>query len=358
MEYITYFIKAIYSGGSRRGFYDKNRDLIAFFASILGCMETDDFTLLPWHQQTFDHFCRQFDDRRMAHALLLYGSAGIGKANLACCMAKYILTIRQPARMMDLLRAGTHPDISWLFCEEGKQKIPIDHVRSLIDKLALTAQMGGCKLAIIEGAERMTTEAANALLKTLEEPPGSTFLVLLSSRPGFIPQTVKSRCQLWRLVKPDPVIARKWLDSRIEKAPEYLALASGAPIRAVQFYQNGLLDKYHRFQEDAVSLLTGKSHFTEQAAGWKDLDLELLLCWLTGLVQFLIKKRTGIEEGRQMPQTAAVFQDDQFVNTVDLCKLYGYLDYINRAKKETQANLNPDLFLEEIFMRWSALRPA
>ena len=106
-------------------------------------------------------------------------------------------------RSCTLLAAGSHPDYFDLQPDEGKQVIKVDQVRALIGKLDLTTSISERKVACIHPAEEMNAAAANALLKSLEEPAGNTVLILVSDNPGRLPVTIRSRCQAISVNQPD-----------------------------------------------------------------------------------------------------------------------------------------------------------
>ncbi|MBK7792668.1 MAG: DNA polymerase III subunit delta' [Betaproteobacteria bacterium] len=139
--------------------------------------------------------------------------------------------------------AGAHPDLLRLellvYDDDGLQlkaveTIAIDRVRGLIDFVQLSSHRQRAKVAVIAPAERMNAAAANALLKTLEEPPPATFLLLVTDQPGRLPATVRSRCRPFPAPQPGPAEALAWLATRgVADAPLALAQAGGAPLAAL-----------------------------------------------------------------------------------------------------------------------------
>jgi len=146
--------------------------------------------------------------RRLSCAYLLQGRDGSGKRALARAVAAAALCPRAP-EVGDACGAcgacrrvahDTHPDLLELAVEPGKREIPIDAIREAIAFLALAPLEAAGRAVIVDAADRLGDEAANALLKTLEEPPPGAILVLLTSRPEAVLPTVRSRCQPVRLV--------------------------------------------------------------------------------------------------------------------------------------------------------------
>ena len=141
---------------------------------------------------------------RPAHAYLFVGPDGVGKALFALEAARLLLC-EQPidedacgrCRSCRQVSSGTHPDFHFVEAVEGKRFISIEQIQSLCGHYAVRPH-GERRIAVLRDADRMTQEAANALLKTLEEPPAWGMLILTTSRPGGLPETILSRCQTLR----------------------------------------------------------------------------------------------------------------------------------------------------------------
>ena len=136
---------------------------------------------------------------RVPSALLFSGDTGVGKRLAAVNYAKAIncldpvgLDCCDTCASCKKIDAATHPDVTFTFPE--KDEIKIDSVRKLEEKLYLKALEGRKKIAIVDDADTMNISAANAFLKTLEEPPSDSLLVLVSSNPDGLPDTIRSRC--------------------------------------------------------------------------------------------------------------------------------------------------------------------
>lgn len=184
------------------------------------------------------------------HALLLAGRAGIGKRILAQNLARALLCETPLAggfacgacASCGYVAAGQHPDlrnvepIDVTDDDEIKvlEQIPVKHIRALTAWTNVTSHRGVAKVAVIAPADLLNVAAANALLKTLEEPPAGTFLLLVSARPGRLLPTVRSRCLRLEAPVPETDVARAWLaEQGIEAADTLLAQAVGAPLAAL-----------------------------------------------------------------------------------------------------------------------------
>lgn len=137
-------------------------------------------------------------DDRVAHAYLFCGPEGIGKRTLALRFAAAVLRGHEVDESDSISRRiahDTHPDVVLFSCEEGSDTVGVDRVRELETEIARRPFEGSRRVFLLDEAHRLTESAANALLKTLEEPPEGSVLILLADRMQGIPTTVLSRCQ-------------------------------------------------------------------------------------------------------------------------------------------------------------------
>lgn len=164
-------------------------------------------TELPWLEKPLAQLLDLHAQGRLPHALLIRGYEGWGETVLANRLALSLLDRDAAADARQL----AHPDLKWT-APEGSV-IRVDEIRELAEFAIGTRQSAACKVAVVESAELMNPHAANALLKTLEEPPPDTYLLLTSCRPARLLPTIVSRCQVIKL-RPEPLVAREWLLGR------------------------------------------------------------------------------------------------------------------------------------------------
>ena len=160
--------------------------------------------LFPEHESLVSELVQLQESGRLPHALLLTSDSGLGLSEVCETLAHRLLKMTSQSlgeETEELLAAGTHGDFRWVSVIDGKQSIGVDQVRAACDFVAKTAGYGSLKVLVFEGADKLTTAAANALLKTLEEPQGDTLIVLISRRPWLLPATIRSRCQSRTLPK-------------------------------------------------------------------------------------------------------------------------------------------------------------
>lgn len=220
--------------------------------------------LYPWQIESWKML--QSKRERMPHALLIHGPQGIGKLQLAERFTQSLLCESGDARGGPCgvcsgcrwFAAGSHPDFRRVEPEalarqsaesdepalarsaKPSLEIKVDQVRPLDDFLNLQSHRGGRRVALIHPAEAMNANAANALLKGLEEPPGQAQFILVSHRPARLLATIRSRCVAVAAPMPDAGASLAWLESQgAADAAYWLAFASGSPLRALQHQQAG-----------------------------------------------------------------------------------------------------------------------
>lgn len=247
--------------------------------------------LLPWHQDAAAQLRSAWAANRLPHALLLQGAEGLGKRSLAAWLACAVLCDTSGGSTLNccghctscaLFAAGTHPDLLWVTPEEDKQQISVDQVRAATERLTKTSYRQGYKVAVIEPAHQMTPSAANSVLKTLEEPPARTLLVLITSQPSMLLPTVRSRCQKLTILRPRQDEAAAWLQEQSGRSIEsaLLEFAGGAPLRALAYADGRFEELNEHMQKSLGALLSGQADVTQVAAEWEKDRLGERLAWL------------------------------------------------------------------------------
>ena len=178
----------------------------------------------PWQLENWNTIQSVNRSERMAHAILFTGPVGIGLEYFSKCLTAGLLCDNSgvelqacgDCRSCHLIQGGSHPDLVTIEPEETGKQIKVDEIRRLIDFMHLKSQYGRYKISVITPAESMNRNAANSLLKTLEEPPGQSLLILLSHRPNLLPITIRSRCQQLRFKPAYDEDTVRWLEENIE----------------------------------------------------------------------------------------------------------------------------------------------
>jgi DNA polymerase-3 subunit delta' len=200
----------------------------------------------PWLNETYRQLISAYQAGRGHHALLIHSIAGNGAEALSYGVSRWLICQDKDGlkscgecHSCRLMLAGTHPDYHVLEPEKGKTTISVDAVRKLTETLSGHAQQSGAKVISIPDAQALTDAAANALLKTLEEPAGQTYFLLGCEKIDSLLATLRSRCLTHFLPAPDQQVALYWLQKQqaglsAEDAVTALTLCQGAPVAALQ----------------------------------------------------------------------------------------------------------------------------
>ncbi|WP_299974541.1 DNA polymerase III subunit delta' [uncultured Pseudoteredinibacter sp.] len=317
----------------------------------------------PWQQETLSGLLARFSQGQLPHGLLFNGTAGVGKRHLANCLAEYVLCAGPKndaacgqCKSCELIKAGTHPDLQSVAPEEQGKAIKIDQVRKLNNFLGQTSQQGGYKVAILAPAEAMNINAANALLKNLEEPSARTLIILISDAPNRLMATIRSRCQAVAFAVPALAEASRWLAPLCgDYEPEALLnMCSGAPLAARDLLDEGRLEARLSFADDLNQIAAGQMFSLQAAARWMDAEplllIEALLTWL----QSASRQEVQGDIGQLMEAELQLLQLLQTVGVKLRFRLYDKL-LQSKAQILSGANPNQQLLLEEIAMDWQAM---
>lgn len=321
--------------------------------------------LLPWQA----HLWAQFSERRQhAHAYLLHGPAGIGKRQLAELLRARLLCQSPQAGFACgqckgclLLAAGSHPDTFTLEPEEADKAIKVDQVRELVDFVVQTAQLGGRKVILLEPAEAMNINAANALLKSLEEPSGDTVLLLISHQPSRLLPTIKSRCVQQACPLPSEAQSLAWLAQSLpalsgEEHRELLALAAGSPLAAQRLQEQGVREARALVVDGVKKLLKQQTSASQLSEGWNAISLILLFDWFSQWAHLLLRYQlSGDEQALGLPDMQKVLQ--YLGDKSSQAKVLDLQQWLleQRQKVLNKANLNRVLLLEALLVRWASL---
>ncbi|WLS80459.1 DNA polymerase III subunit delta' [Erwinia pyri] len=281
----------------------------------------------PWLNQPYRQIISQHQAGRGHHALLLHSLTGMGEASLIWGISRWLMCQRRDGlkscgecHACQLMQANTHPDWYRLEAEKGKSALGIDAVRSVTEKLYHHAQQGGAKVVWIPDAAQLTEAAANALLKTLEEPPKNTWFLLNSQQPAQLLATLRSRCFTFHLAPPEEAPGLQWLLKQRpiseQDALTALRLSGGAPAAALELTSEKSWAARETLCQalpealrgDMLSLLPVLNHDDAvQRTGWLCSLLVDALKWQQGGGQFIanVDRQALIAElAMQLPASA------------------------------------------------------
>ena len=324
----------------------------------------DSVSAMPWHQ---GHWQALVAQTQFAHAYLFTGPSGAGKRAFAGAFAAWLMC-EQPAagqacqqcRSCLLRQAGSHPDLLTIAPEEEGKAIRVDAIRQLVDFIAQTAQQGGRKVVVLHPAESMNQNAANALLKSLEEPTADTYLLLISDQPSRLLPTIRSRCRVQPLGPPAAEQARSWLagqlpDSTPEQHQLLLQMAGGAPLRALTLQQMDALALRDKVVEGVKALLKGQISAPRLCEQWNAVPMELLLEWFADWTLDLLKLQQQAQDvARNADMDKVLGYMAQRVQPLALLHWQEWL-LAHRRQFDNKANLNRQLFLEKLLAEWKTL---
>jgi len=326
--------------------------------------------IYPWQESDWARL--QELCKRPPHGLLFKGTKGIGKFDLAINFAQSLLC-RQPDEAgfacgqcpsCHWFAQGSHPDFRLLQpealsldgeeTESGKKpskQISVDQVRGLAEFSGMSAHQGGRRVVVIHPAEAMNTNAANALLKNLEEPPQGLLFILVSHKPQQLLPTILSRCLSFALPAPDAASATRWLAQQGVKNPAEALAASGfAPLQAVQLNEqlgSEERDKLLRAVRQPAAL-----DVFALAEALQKIEQVVVVQWLQQWSYDLNAMKLAGKLRYHIGEEAAVKKLVESVAPLNLARLQSYLQ---SAKREARHTLNPKLFLESLLFSYRQL---
>lgn len=308
----------------------------------------------------------------LPHALLLHGPKGLGKRTLAMAWIQMLLCERGEGVACGVCAAchwfgaGNHPDFLVVEPEQtpneggesskdnpGQTGISIAQVRGACDFLHIGAHRAGLRIVMICPAEGMNLAAANALLKTLEEPPPGALLVLLSHQSAKLPATIRSRCHALRLPLPDTRVAEQWLQAQgVVDSGLCLNLAGGAPLLALEMADSHLLESRRELLAD---LSQPGDAAVETAARYARWDNATYLRWLIYLQQWVHDLLNVLLTGRISYHTDYTEVLKALSRRTSVYRVMKFQQKLLGARRAVGHPLNLQLVLEDILIDYNHL---
>ncbi|MCW8900427.1 MAG: DNA polymerase III subunit delta' [Gammaproteobacteria bacterium] len=323
--------------------------------------------MFPWQTSNWNNLTSSQQNNRLAHGLLFHGAAGTGKNAFAIDFAHWLLC-EQPltdkacgkCKSCQLIQAESNPDLLSLRPEEEGKAIKVDQVRGLIEKISLTSHGKGKRVIIISPADALNVNASNSLLKTLEEPPANTVLILITDKPSKLVATIRSRTQMIRFDLPGTDESLQWLtEQNIENPDLVLKLSAGAPLAAKAMADNEGLQIRDKLFQNWQELASGNADALDSAAMWlkdgfKNLD-NLPLNWMSSWLMDIIRSLQGGHiESMSNADYAKALQN--LAGQVDLKSVYSLLDRLNDTIRLNGTSANQLMLIEGLLLHWAGLK--
>ncbi|MDH5784924.1 MAG: DNA polymerase III subunit delta' [Chromatiales bacterium] len=310
---------------------------------------------------------QRVSQQRLPHALLLTGAAGLGKRHLASSLSHSLLCeSRQGSgvacgqcRSCQLLAAGSHPDYLLVEPEEEGKGIGIAPVREISEFQSLSSHTGRGRVVQIEPVDALTMNAANALLKTLEEPVGQTTLILTSDRPMSLLPTIRSRCQQVTLAPALDDESNVWLKKELQHTDKYdkhlLGMSGGAPLKALRWAESGEMSWREERCRDLLALEGDEFSAVTLAQRWYEMGSERTVSWFYGVVLDLLRMKQ-ISQASALTNPHLQSQLHRLADRVDLEFLQRLGERMQEWMRALRSQTNQQLLLEEMLLAWQQRR--
>ncbi len=311
----------------------------------------------------------QMQSGKLVHACLITGEKGTGKKTLAGLMAQALLCRAEGSRPCGqcsacrMAEAGEHPDLIMIRrgipiapeAKKDRSTIPVDDIREMIRICGTRTMDGSARVVIISDADRMTPQAQNCLLKTLEEPPENTYLLLTTEHPEGVLTTVASRTRPVRLKAwPDEYILRVLEANGVEhgRALESAGEARGSVGKALDLATD---EEYWNMREGVIRDFFGtlkRSEILRISNSWKDRkgEAESLMEILESVTRTMLEERLNPGNAGRTARLPANWQE--FSRKAGPERFTALLDAVSEARRQLQANVNFQAVLEHLLFIW------
>ncbi len=314
--------------------------------------------ILPWHDTLWHKLSGRFPE--IGHGLLFYGKQGCGKQQFAQQFAKWLLCAnKQPQGACGQCKscawfvADTHPQLKKIQPDFDEKKqtysaIKIDQIRELNEFIQQTVE--GWRVVMIYRAEMMNIAAANALLKTLEEPGERVVLILISDAMLKLPATIRSRVQQFPLDRLSLQQAQQYLTAHLEVEPQLagisLALAANMPLQAGQLYQSEWFKQRGSFLQAWQELVKYQNQPMKFSSYWfKQLDFKDLLQMLRYILQDCLSCKL------QQPVKQTDLDISALAAHYSLQQLFAIYEQINKISTMLAQNVQTQLIFDQLTMQ-------
>lgn len=307
----------------------------------------------PWQAEQWHVLQESIRHQRLPHAWLFVGAVGLGKLDCGLYLAKTLLCLNnqfEPCNQCQschLFANDTHPDFHYI-SRIDSQIIKIEQVRRLIEFINQSKHISPMQVTVIHEADRLHRSAANALLKTLEEPGAGRVLILTATQLGSIPATIVSRCQQLHF---QPAFEYQE-DEPFNRA---MSLTGFAPLQARELVSEDKLQQFSAFVTAIDGLVNEQITPSQLAESNKDIDNTQNLKWQSYLLECIIlsKHAPRSSELQQFPELNQLVKS---LDKVELKKCYYLWDEIQGLLRRQQIALNQQLMMEYCYIEWQKLK--
>lgn len=310
-----------------------------------------------WLQQNFQRLAVAYQTKKLPHALLLIGEPGDGAYEFCQALTALLMCERNGSTACGacksclLMKGKNHPDFMHVVPEGKSETIKVDVIRQLTSLFMSTAQLSANKVVWLQNVETMNANAANALLKLLEEPTANSYLILHTATLGRLLPTIRSRCQIHRLQKPNVKEAHAYVSQQCndDHLDVKLDMVNGQPYRAMSVEKTEL-DAWFEREQQFIHL----TDFTTLAKEINKSELPILLRQVLLWIDHAVRVKMNTQN--QAPAISQTMQ--HLLADVQMVSLFQFRDYIISMIKamDNRANLNVQLVSEQLSARWQNLR--
>lgn len=324
------------------------------------------YSIYPWQQEIWEQIQSMQRQNRLPHALLISGGTGMGISSFSRNIASSLLCENpsetgefcQQCKSCRMLIAETHPELLVITPLEDSKSIKVEQIRELTEFTHLQSQFTQRKVVIIDPAEVMNRNAANSLLKTLEEPIGNALIMLVTHYPSFLPITVRSRCQKFRMSASSMHI-KKWLDGKYpEDLIEAMANSGRGPLT---FSEDTDSDQVQILREDLIldleNMLYAQQDPIKTAANWAGKKDTELLFWLRSLLEDMVKVKMA-DNSVNLVNKDFYERSLKLTEHFEVSKIFNLLDKVSEFHwlTTTNSNLKSVTMYEEFTISWTSNR--
>ncbi|MBC8493205.1 MAG: DNA polymerase III subunit delta' [Candidatus Thioglobus sp.] len=320
---------------------------------------------LPWHDQALSKLQKMIDQNHLPHALLITGGEKMGKFELMQQLVGILLNDDSVIRRDNIREDLDHPVLirrsnytNLIYCRAGEinektknrsNDIRIDQVRAFCEALNKTAD--DLQIGVLYYGDQMNVNAANSLLKTLEEPRENTLIIILAHSVQNLPTTIVSRCQTVHIAPSYSEATQQWIKSQLSETQnadfdikQLLENTHGVPFKVLSELSEGGFVKYQETQNQLLSMAIHPL-MANQTKSFDGRELEVLQC-LQNLIIESIKLKTTKTEG-------GLVELNQLTSGVKSAFLFKLLDDVQQAIRLSKTSVNLKLLLDNILIVWS-----